>query len=68
MSIDTEGGEIDILRSIDFQSISVDVVSVENNYFNASIENIMRVNDYELVAIAGVDEIYRKLETALAAA
>lgn len=68
LSIDTEGGEIDILRSIDFQTISIDVVSVENNYFDTSIEEMMKANGYELVAIAGVDEIYRKRETALAAA
>jgi len=68
LSIDTEGGELDILRSIDFQEISVDVVSVENNYFNATIENMMQANGYKLMTIAGVDEIYQKQEAALAAA
>lgn len=60
LSIDTEGGELDILRSIDFQRNVIDVISVENNYFDSSTENLMRANGYELVAIAGVDEIYRK--------
>lgn len=32
LSIDTEGGEFEILSSIDFSRIKIDVITVENNY------------------------------------
>lgn len=58
LSVDTEGGEIDILHSIDFGRIEIDVVSVENNYFDAALSTYMQAHGYSLAAIAGVDEIY----------
>jgi FkbM family methyltransferase len=33
LSLDTEGGELDILRTINFDSTPVRVISVENNYY-----------------------------------
>jgi len=32
LSLDTEGGELKILQSIDFSKIQIDVITVENNY------------------------------------
>jgi FkbM family methyltransferase len=32
LSLDTEGGELDILRSIDFNTYKIDVITVEDNY------------------------------------
>ncbi len=32
LSIDTEGGEMGILQSIDFSQIDIDVIDIENNY------------------------------------
>lgn len=58
LSVDTEGGEIDILKSIDFGRIPIDVVSAENNYFDGALESYMQSHGYTLAAIAGVDEIY----------
>ncbi len=58
LSVDTEGGEIDILKSIDFSKYPVDVVSAENNYFDSSLTTYMQACGYSLAAIAGVDEIY----------
>ena len=60
LSIDTEGGELDILKSIDLDALSVEIVSVENNYFTHDIEEYMSSRGYRMVGIAGVDEIYRK--------
>lgn len=34
LSIDTEGGEFEILTSIDFSRFTIDVITVENNYSN----------------------------------
>jgi len=62
LSIDTEGGELDILRSIDLDAIQVEILSVENNYFNDEVECYLVGQGYRLVAIAGLDEIYRRQE------
>jgi hypothetical protein len=40
--------------------LEIDVVSVENNYFGSTIEEFMADSGYDLVAIGGVDETYRK--------
>ncbi len=58
LSIDTEGGELDILESIDFNAIPVSLISVENNYFTNEIEEFMEAHDYRMVGIAGKDEFY----------
>lgn len=61
LSIDTEGGELDILRSIDFSRIDIDVIEVENNYhgpFQAFLEPL----GYQKICHLGPDEIYRKIQ------
>lgn len=68
LSVDTEGGEIDILKSIDFAKYPIDVVSAENNYFDAALASFMQDQGYALVAIAGVDEIYCRRSVARQAA
>lgn len=59
LSIDTEGGEFDILRSIDFSRISIDVIDVENNYREA-FEPFLATFGYKKIASLGADEIYKK--------
>lgn len=58
LSIDTEGGELDILQSFDLNAISVHFVTIENNHYDLKIRRYMRRRGFCLVAIAGVDEIY----------
>lgn len=62
LSIDTEGGELDILKSIDLDAVRVEILSVENNYFGDEVERYLAGRNYRLVALAGLDEIYRKQE------
>jgi len=58
LSIDTEGGELDILKSIDFNAVPISLISVENNYFTNEIEEFMEAHGYRMVGIAGKDEFY----------
>lgn len=58
MSIDTEGNEIDILRSIDFKKISINCLSIENNYHDTNIEVLMTNNGFIKVYRLGDDDIY----------
>ncbi|MEX0950745.1 MAG: FkbM family methyltransferase [Gammaproteobacteria bacterium] len=58
LSVDTEGGELDIIRSIDFNAIPVTAISVENNYFDYTFRDCLGGFGFELVAVLGVDEVY----------
>lgn len=58
-SLDVEGAELNILRSIDFENISIDVFTIENNYKTDEIKNFMHSKGYDLVATLGCDEVFR---------
>lgn len=60
LSIDTEGAELRILKSIDFIRYPIHVVCVENNYHGDEIACLLETNGYELRAILTCDEIYVK--------
>lgn len=58
LSIDTEGGELDILKSIDFSKYEIDVILVEDNYRDSSFERLLTVYDYSLVRRLGNDLLF----------
>lgn len=61
LSIDTEGGELEILRSIDFTRIDIDVIEVENNY-HGPFQEFLEPLGYKLICLLGPDEIYQKIK------
>ena len=63
LSIDTEGGEMGILQSIDFSKIDIDVLEVENNYHDPMREFLEPLG-YQKIADLGPDVIYRKVRKA----
>ncbi len=60
LTIDTEGGELDILKAIDFDRFDIEVIGVENNFEETDIRKLLIGKGYELKVISGADEIYRK--------
>ena len=58
LSIDTEGGELDILRSIDLKRYSVGCITIENNLHSLDLRHCLRPLGYRLAAILGCDEVY----------
>ncbi|MEB2778323.1 FkbM family methyltransferase [Algoriphagus sp. D3-2-R+10] len=58
LSIDTEGNEFDILKSIDFKINRIEVISVENNYQDINISSYLIDFGYKKVIKIGCDEIY----------
>jgi FkbM family methyltransferase len=60
LSLDVEGGELDILRNFDFTAFDIDLWSIENNTQNAEIPELMRDNGYDLIEFVGVDDLFRK--------
>ncbi len=57
-SIDTEGSELELLSSFDFSKFEVKAFSVENNYSDSKIRDLMKKNNYELIKTIECDEIY----------
>ena len=60
-SIDVEGAERAVLRSIDFDEFDITALSIENNRpGHESYQDIMHPAGYRQVAVLGVDEIWVK--------
>ena len=58
-SIDTEGAELGILQTIDFKRFRFHVMSIENNYQNQKVRELMAANGFERVHVFhGYDELY----------
>ncbi|MEM6620538.1 MAG: FkbM family methyltransferase [Pseudomonadota bacterium] len=60
LSLDVEGGEMDILTNFDFDRYEVDIWSIENNTSDPALPDLMQARGYDLVEFAGVDDIFRK--------
>lgn len=58
LSLDTEGGELDILKAIDFSTFVIDVIDVENNYQDQELVDFLVSKGYRLIAHIGCDDIF----------
>lgn len=58
LSVDTEGGELEILKSIDFNRFPTKVISVENNYYTPEIRAYLEAQGFFYLGTFKVDEIY----------
>lgn len=58
LSIDTEGNELSILRSIDFKKNKFISITVENNYRDPSIHNFLKSRGFTLLTRIKMDEVY----------
>lgn len=59
-SIDTEGGEFEILESIDFNEIEIQAFTVENNYGDKNIKSLLKSKGYKFIHKEKCDEFYIK--------
>lgn len=58
LSIDVEGGELDIIKSIDFEKYFIKVISIENNYGDMEMVNLIQSFGFQFVANLGRDNIF----------
>lgn len=58
LSVDTEGSELSILKSIDWNQVKIHYLSVENNYQTSEISDYLIPLGYQLINTLGTDEIY----------
>lgn len=63
LSIDTEGGEIDILKSIDFNKYKIDVITVEDNYNDPNFHSFLKEKGYKFIQRMGCDLIFVNQQT-----
>ena len=60
LSIDVEGGELPIIRSIDFSRFDIRVIGVENNYSDDSVSSHLQKQGFTFHSHAG-DDFFVKL-------
>ena len=58
LSLDIEGGELEVLESINFEKYNISILTIENNYDCQKIRYLMRRNGYYLLFSYGEDDYY----------
>lgn len=58
LSIDTEGAEYSILKTINFDKHFIKIISVENNYTEDNVHNLLIKNNFKRITSLGCDDIY----------
>lgn len=59
LSLDTEGSEFSILKTIDFDKYKINVIILEYNYHNQSLIDLLNNNGFEIVNKIGCDLIIK---------
>ena len=59
LSIDTEGAELDILKTIDFNKYNINVMVIEYNYHNPELLSLLEENNFKVEYRRGVDLIVK---------
>lgn len=58
LSIDTEGNELKVLQSIDFNKTKIFAITVENNYKEKSFREFLTPLGFTLEKVLDIDEVY----------
>lgn len=59
-SIDTEGSELSIIADLDFEKFPISVLTIENNYEDSQIPQLMAVKGYDFVAKLEQDFVFKR--------
>ncbi len=57
-NIDVEGGEISVLKSIDFSKVLIKIFTIENNYGSPLVGKYLSQFGYKFITKLGEDEVY----------
>jgi len=58
LSIDVEGGEMEVLRTIDFERFQFKLITIENNVGTSALRDFMRQKGYTIYLDLGVDLMF----------
>lgn len=62
LSVDTEGSELEIISSIDFERYSFDMIMYEHNGMENGVAALLESKGYKLYQRLEIDDIYVKIE------
>ena len=62
LSLDTEGNELKILQSINFDKFDIYTITIENNDYDMKFIDFLTPKGYEFITRLGCDEIYKKIK------
>ena len=62
LDIDTEGGEIHILKTIDFNKYNINIILVECNYNSTELKDFLDSKGYREVVSLGCDKIFQQIK------
>ncbi|BBB90080.1 MAG TPA: FkbM family methyltransferase [Methylomusa anaerophila] len=57
-SVDTEGTELTVLKTIDFSKVKIECLTVENNYQETHVQNYLQDKGFILLTKLEFDDIY----------
>jgi FkbM family methyltransferase len=60
LSIDTEGSELAILKTLDFDKYNIDVITIEDNYKDEELMKFFISRNYSFMKQIECDKIFRK--------
>ena len=61
-TIDTEGGEYEILNTINFDKYDIKIIIVENNYNDQKVNKLLTSKGYKKTHKLTIDDVYEKIE------
>lgn len=61
LSIDTEGSELEILKTIDFDRFDIKIILVENNYNDNNLRKFLNSKNYNLDYRLSIDDVFVKI-------
>lgn len=61
-TIDTEGSELDVLKSIDFDACKIDILCIENNYSDPEVGEFLSQLGYSLEHKIEIDDVYLRAD------
>ena len=59
-TIDTEGGEFDIIKSFDLDKYNVKIFVIENNYNETNIKKYLESKGYKYITKLSIDDVFIK--------
>ena len=62
LSLDIEGGELEVLKTIDFKKCQISYLTIENNYNSKEIRTLMEKNGYKFILHYHKDDFFTKEE------
>ena len=58
LSLDIEGGELTVLKSIDFNTFYISAITVENNYDSSEVRTFLESKNFVFIKRLKIDEVY----------